>query len=184
VASTSDDNLVARVLAGDLDAFAEIVQRHEDLVWRVAAALLGDRVATENITQQCFVNAYQRLHQFQAGRDLGHWLKGIARHLSHDELRRWRRESNHLSAYRDYLIARQDRDDATEEVAALERAVAACRERLGPTSARALAMRYEQALDLESIAKALGRSLAATRQLLFRTREALRLCVQKRLETE
>ena len=73
--------LIGRVLAGDTETFAALVRRHEGEVWKVAAAMLGDRAATANLVQQTFVNAYERLEQYRPGHDFTRWLKGIARNL-------------------------------------------------------------------------------------------------------
>ncbi len=178
------DALVGRVLAGDTEAFAEIVRRHQRDVWRVAAAMLGDRTATENVVQQTFVNAYERLDQYQRGRDFGQWLKAIARNIVREHLRRGTRESRRMEHYSEYLRALYaDHDRAEERDRHFAAALRACRDGLARPAARAIELRYEEALSLDQVAAALGRTLAATRQLLFRAREALRACVERRLAT-
>jgi RNA polymerase sigma-70 factor (ECF subfamily) len=181
-AEVDSDELVRRVLAGDTASFAQLVRRHQVDVWKVAAAMLTDRVATENLVQQTFVNAYERLDQYQPGRDLVRWLKGIARNLVRQELRKRTRETEHMTHYRDYLGALYSEDDRSDQrTRELEAALRACREQLSPAAARALDLQYEQGLSVEEVATALDRTLAATRQLLFRTRLALRECVERRL---
>jgi DNA-directed RNA polymerase specialized sigma24 family protein len=51
-------------------------------------------------------------------------------------------------------------------------------------AARALELRFEEALSVEQVAAALGRTAAATRQLLFRARAAVRACIERRLAVE
>jgi RNA polymerase sigma-70 factor (ECF subfamily) len=190
-APEADDALVARVLAGDSEAFGALVRRHQRAVWGVAAALL-DRAAAENLVQQCFVTAYERLHKYQMGRDFGAWLNGIARNLVWKALRTATRETRGLGRYREHLLAVVGAAGELEaereaEVAARwersQRALRGCREALAPAAARALSLRYEQGLSLEEIAQALGRTVVATRQLLFRTRLALRACLDKALSS-
>lgn len=181
----STDDLVRRVLAGDTQAFAQLVRRHEREVWKIVALMLRDQAATENMVQQCFVNAYEHLGQFELGRDFGQWLKAIARNVVRNELRRHSRENERISEYRDYLlVAQADDDGADEEERRLQRALAACREGLPEASLRALALRYEEAMSVEEVAAAIGRTMVATRQMLFRLRLALRDCVEKRLALE
>jgi RNA polymerase sigma-70 factor (ECF subfamily) len=176
------EELVRRVLAGDTDSFGLIVRRYEADVWKVAAALLGDRTAAENLVQQTFINAYERLEQYRPGRDVLAWLKGIARNLAREDMRKSSRESQTLHRYREYLITLYDDDDRAERRAhELEHAVAHCRERLAPTAARALALYYDQGLSLEAVAAGIERTLDATRQLMFRARAALRDCVQAKV---
>lgn len=178
------DALVRAVLAGDTERFAVLVRRHENEVWKVAAALLGSRAASENLVQQTFVNAYERLEQYQPGRDFPRWLKGIARNLVREELRKSSREHQTLSHYRDYVLALYADEDAAERQAReLARAVSACREQLAPAASRALALHYDDGLTVEQVAAAIRRTIAGTRQLLFRARLALRGCVEKSVAT-
>lgn len=181
----STDDLVRRVLDGDTQAFGQIVRRYEREVWKIVALMLRDPAATENFVQQAFVNAYERLGQYELGRDFAEWLKAIARNLVRNELRRHSRENERISQYRDFLLVAHARDDgADDEERQLEGALAACCESLPETWVRALALRYEEALSLEEVAAAIGRTLVATRQMLFRVRLALRDCVEKRLAVE
>jgi RNA polymerase sigma-70 factor (ECF subfamily) len=181
--ATPDEELVRQVRDGEAEVFAQIVRRHEGAVWKVAAAVLGDRMATENLVQQTFVNAYERLGQYQPGRDLERWLKGICRNLVREELRRRSRENKHLTHYRAYVgVLYDDEDDeAGQRLSELERALRDCRRHLGAAAARALALHYDDGLSVEQAAAAIGRTLAATRQLLFRARIFLRDCVERRL---
>jgi RNA polymerase sigma-70 factor (ECF subfamily) len=180
---TSDD-LVRSVLGGRTELYAEIVRRHQREVWKVAVAILRDEVLSENMVQQTFINAYERLGQYRFG-DLGRWLKAIARNLVKEELRRSSRESARMQHYRVYLAALSEDDDVADaRDRRLEQAVAACRESLAPGAGRAMELHYDQALSLAEVAATIGRSITATRQLLFRARGAIRLCVERSLATE
>jgi DNA-directed RNA polymerase specialized sigma24 family protein len=66
-------------------------------------------------------------------------------------------------------------------MAEMDEAVAACRARLPAAASRALALHYDEGRTIEDIARVLQRTVAGTRQLLFRARVALRQCVQERL---
>ena len=66
-ATPEADRIVAEVLAGDTQAFAGLVRMYQETVWRIAAALLRDRDATENLVQQVFVDAYFHLDQYARG---------------------------------------------------------------------------------------------------------------------
>lgn len=177
-----DRALVARVLRGDVEAYAGIVRRHQRAIWRVAAAMLRDDAATENLVQQCFVDAYQHLHTWRPNEPLDRWLKAIARNLVRMEARRTLRHTRLLERYGTALLA-QLADDATadEHDARVMTAVARCREELAPTAAEALRRRYDEGQSLDDVAGALGRTVVATRQLLFRVRAQLRACIEARL---
>ncbi len=170
------------MLAGETELFAQIVELHEAELWRVVAASLNDRVSCENLVQQCFVNAYENLQQYTLGRDLGAWLRGIARNVMREEFRRTSRESDRMVHYREYLdVLYADDDRATLEQERLARALRQCRGGLAADPAKVVQLHYEEGRSLEEVAGVIGRSVAATKQLLFRTRAVLRACVESRL---
>jgi RNA polymerase sigma-70 factor, ECF subfamily len=182
-ADDTDDTIVAKVLSGDTPLFAMLVQRHQRVIRRVASGLL-DPPSIENIVQQTFVNAFERLRQYEPGRDFGAWLRAIAANLVRMELRRRGSEQRHLRMYFRQLEERVDEStDAAERSNRLMEAVAACRQTLAGAAAQAVGLRYDQALGIDRIAAILGRSELATRQLLFRARVALKNCVEQRLNS-
>jgi RNA polymerase sigma-70 factor (ECF subfamily) len=172
-----DSFIVKRVLKGDVDAYAELVRRHQPSVWKVASAMLHDLRATEETVQQTFVDAFERLETFQAGGDFGAWIKAIARNRVRMDARSRSREGRRLKAYQAYLEERLS--GPTEDPA--EEALRRCREELPERGAEAIALRYDEALDVGTVASRLGRSIEATRQFLFRLRTLLRDCVERRL---
>lgn len=177
--STADT--VRQVLAGDVDAYARVVEAHQGDVWRVAAYALRDRAATEDLVQQVFLTAYMKLDQYDPGRDFGVWLRTIARNQVRNELRRSSRESRWMSRYRDHLSQRLERSDVAEEAEQdLRDRLEKCREELAEPAQRALRLRYEQSQGFDEIAETMGRTVAATRQLLSRVRGALRRCLEAR----
>src|SRR5262249_32006234 len=132
-ATPEADRVVAEVLAGETQAFADLVRMYQETVWRIAAALLRDRDATENLVQQVFVDAYFHLDQYAPGTDFGAWIRTVARNRLRKELRTAGREDRRLATYRERLAERLraesgHRDDSDAYVAALR----GCREQLPP----------------------------------------------------
>ncbi|HXG60887.1 MAG TPA: sigma-70 family RNA polymerase sigma factor [Planctomycetota bacterium] len=175
------DSLVRRVLEGQVEAFAEIVRRYQQPVWRTVAALLQDFDKSTEIAQQVFVDAYLHLDQYRPGADFGAWIKAVARNRVRQELRRLGRETRRLSLYRDQLLRRlHERETDSHEQTYLD-ALETCRRHLPETSARALRLRYVEGLSFEEIASILGSTRAAVEKLLSRARLALRDCIQSKV---
>jgi RNA polymerase sigma-70 factor (ECF subfamily) len=180
--STEIEGIVERILEGDADAFAEIVHRYQDGVRRAVAFTLRDAAATDDLVQQAFVDAYFHLDRYARGRDFGAWLRAIARNLVRKELRRGVREGRKFAAYRRHLLERLDGDpDIDWRLERRRRAVARCREGLSPDASRAIDLRYGEGKSFGEVAEALGRTVAAARQLLQRVRLALRKCAEERM---
>lgn len=174
--------IIDRILAGQVDAYGEIIRTYQDAIWRVVAFGLHDIATTEDLVQQVFVNAYFKLDTFKRNRDFGAWLRGIARNLLREEMRRRRRYTRRLATYRERQAERlADNAAADRHEARLREALEACRETLSSPSAEALEMRYGQALGFDEIAVALKRTVAATRQMMSRIRLALRSCIEERM---
>ena len=81
-----DATLVERSRNGDLEAFNQIVRRYQLRVYNLAARILGDRTAAEDVAQDTFVSAYKALARFRGG-SLRAWLLRIASNLCYDRLR-------------------------------------------------------------------------------------------------
>lgn len=181
-ADRSLGEVIAAVRAGDVDAYGEIVRRYQHELYRIAAYVLRDRSATEDLVQEAFVKAYLSLERFDARLDFGAWLRTICRNLVRNELRRAMRSERTLRRYYGHLLCAIEDDDQAERFErSVAEALAACRGQLAPAAAHALALRYEEAREFEEIAALLDRTVAAVRQLLTRVRLELRRCISQRL---
>jgi RNA polymerase sigma-70 factor (ECF subfamily) len=177
------DDLIRRILAGETALYGVIVRTFSPDVLRIVILMLADRVQTENIVQQTFVNAFEHLHEFRIGEDFGRWVRTIARNLVRDELRRSMREKGRMARYRSYLLSKFSADDQGEKrEQLLTEVLGNCRGKLNPLAAQALRLRYEEELPFNEVAAAIGRSPDATRQIVSRARVALRTCMQEQLE--
>jgi RNA polymerase sigma-70 factor (ECF subfamily) len=63
VTEVTDGAVVARVLAGDADAFAILVERHRERGFRYALHLLGNRLDAEDALQESFLRAFRALRR-------------------------------------------------------------------------------------------------------------------------
>lgn len=76
--------------AGDSAAFAELVLRHQDAVYRFVLRMVGTRDEALDLTQDAFVRAWQALPQWQPEAQFRTWLFRIASNAALDALRRRR----------------------------------------------------------------------------------------------
>jgi len=75
--STCDQKLVERANAGEAPAFATLLERHYDLMFRLAYRMLGNRQDAEDITQDICVSLPQKLKTFSGRSKLSTWLYQI-----------------------------------------------------------------------------------------------------------
>ena len=173
------DAIIARVLKGDIDCYGELVGEYQRSVWRVVMFAGGSLPATEDLVQKVFVQAFRNLGQFKQGSDFGVWVRAIARNLALNELRRRSREDRRMQVYAQYLETEADEGADTRCFDDLHEALERCRQRLADAARHALRLRYDEARDFSEVAARLGRSVAATRQLVQRARLALRQCLDE-----
>ncbi len=86
--SESDNDLVAKALAGERDAFGVLVERYAPQARRVARAVLGDPDDADDAAQDGFLSALVKLGLYAVRRPFGPWLMRIVANAATDRRRR------------------------------------------------------------------------------------------------
>ena len=94
---SNDAALVAGSLAGDREAFAQIVARYQSLICSLAYSATGSLAQSEDVAQETFVAAWKQLSGLREPGKLRSWLCGIARNLSYTAVHREGREPSHAA---------------------------------------------------------------------------------------
>jgi RNA polymerase sigma-70 factor, ECF subfamily len=84
----NDSELLARHVAGDPDAFGELVRRHRDRLWAVALRTLGDREEAADAVQDALVSAFRAAHTFRGQSAVTTWLHRITVNACLDRARK------------------------------------------------------------------------------------------------
>jgi RNA polymerase sigma-70 factor (ECF subfamily) len=87
-AGVGDQDLLARHVSGDPEAFGELVRRHRDRLWAVALRTLGDREEAADAVQDALVSAYRAAHTFQGKSAVTTWLHRITVNACLDRARK------------------------------------------------------------------------------------------------
>ena len=77
-AALTDEEVVARVVAGETPLFEVLMRRHNERVYRAARAIVRDDREAEDVVQEAYVNAYAHLSQFDGRAKFSTWLTKIA----------------------------------------------------------------------------------------------------------
>ena len=166
----TDRDLIQRARRGANDAFGELVTRYQTGVFNVCYRMLHERGAAEDLTQETFMRAYDRLHTFDLEREFGPWIRRVAANLC----------LNHLEAQK--VTAPLDEERDADESARPERQVevkersAQVRNALAslPPHYRAVVeLRHYQELSYDEIAAELNIPLSDVKSHLFRARKIL-----------
>lgn len=173
---TSDGQLVDRSLAGDRAAYAELVDRYERAVRVVALRLVGDHHAAEDVAQETFVTAFEKLSKLRRRDAFGAWLLTIARCEAVRISRGRRKEQASAAAGR--LMARQEDADLGDANDALLRAI----ERLPEHERQIVLLRHFQSRSVQEIAQATGRPLGTVTKQLSRAYRRLKSWIREEVQ--
>ncbi|MEM9018895.1 MAG: sigma-70 family RNA polymerase sigma factor [Verrucomicrobiota bacterium] len=171
----------------DRDLFIEQVREHHAGLRGFVRALGVDPLWVDDVAQEAFIVAYNRLEEFDRERDFGAWLRGIARNLVINERRKDARRKRILSEnLTDVLVSTSSVSEAEEEElgdsgVAKVKALRECIANLPEKSLQMLRSRYEDENSAHDIAEAFDMKPPAVRKALERVRTSLRKCMEERL---
>jgi RNA polymerase sigma-70 factor, ECF subfamily len=175
--------LVERVRAGDLAAYDTLVRKYERQIFRIAQHITQNREDAEDVMQDAFLKAYEKLDQFQGNAKFYTWLVRIAVNESLMRLRK-RRTSKTVSMdedleteegrvprdFADWAPNPEQNYDTSELSDILRRTINGL-----PRSFRVVfVLRDVENLSTEETAEALGLSVPAVKSRLLRARLQLR----------
>src|SRR5258708_6630400 len=188
-----DASLMLRVKRGDTEAFAELVDKYKQPVMNLVFRLLRDATEAEDLAQGVFVQVYKSAHRYEVSARFSTWLFTIARNLCLNEIRRRSRHPaeslDSSQTETDDLPARQYEDLKTFTPpdsflhGELEEKIQAALAELPETQRMAILLCRDQELSYEEIAETLECSLSATKSLIHRGRETLKLKLKAYLKT-
>jgi RNA polymerase sigma-70 factor (ECF subfamily) len=93
--------LIKEVLEGNAAAERQLYEAHVDRVYRLACRLTGDPALAEDLTQDTFIRAFDRLDDFRGDGPFGGWLHRIATSVIYSALRKRKRLQEHESTRED-----------------------------------------------------------------------------------
>lgn len=169
----SDEEWVCRARAGDRNAFAALVRRHQRPLYRHLARMVGSQDDALELTQETFVRAWQALAQWQPTAQFNTWLFRIGSNAALDLLRR--RSAVEFVALDDTFEFEHQAPDlerqaqGMQEVRNLELALS----KLTPEHREVLLLREVEEMSYEEIGQVLSLSAGTVKSRLARARAAL-----------
>jgi RNA polymerase sigma-70 factor (ECF subfamily) len=155
---------------------------------RLRAYIAGMGIAShevDDVAQDVYLELYRGLDRVPVGVAPERWLKGIARNLCLNHIRRnARRGRMHREAITEILAQTQWKGDEPGMHDLVQQALERCYTKLPDQSRRMLVMRYESDLPSADIATAFESTTEAIRVALYRIRAKLKDCISRRLARE
>jgi RNA polymerase sigma-70 factor (ECF subfamily) len=182
----SDLAVVARVKAGDHDAFRHLVERHSRSVFRLAYRLTGHEQDAEDVVQETFLRAFREIRRFEARSSFATWLYRITVNCSHDLLRQRPRAGSRPSLDDpESRVAAELADpsaaaDPLRELASrrIDERVRTAMNGLSDQERSAFVMRHFEGLSIEDIGRVLDLKTSAAKHSIFRAVHKLRRALE------
>jgi len=176
-----DQTLVEAARAGDRDAVADLLQRHQDAIYRFGMRMCRTEADAKDVLQETLLTAAEQIEGFRGEASLSSWLYAIARSRC-SKRTRTAKPTEPLTG-----IELADSAPAPDEAASrqhlrtvLERALAS----LEPSYREVVLLRDVEGLTAPEASQALGLSVAAVKTRLHRARGMLRERIERLVSTD
>lgn len=90
IQAPADEEVIARILAGEKKLFEVLIRRYNQRLYRIGMSILKDEAAAEDAMQTAYINAYEHLPDFEGRSSFGTWLTRIMLNQCHGERRKQR----------------------------------------------------------------------------------------------
>jgi RNA polymerase sigma-70 factor (ECF subfamily) len=168
----TDGQIVARVLAGDVDAYAILVARYRGRLGRYAVHMLGSREDAEEALQDSFVRAYRSLARCEDPEKFGAWIFRILLNRCRTSGARGARRRRTFVSDEVALLGASEEHPADR--AAWREEIGRAVQRLRPDQREAFLMKYVEDLSYEEMSQVTGVGVSALKMRVLRACDRLR----------
>lgn len=179
----SDEMLAKQTLEGDVSAFEEIVNRYKKSVFAVVYRMIGQYQEAEDISQETFINVYEKMYQFDSNKKLSPWIHRIAVNTSISALRKKKNvislnfDEGIVLDHESYSNLNIGNPQLLLERKELKAEINAAIMELPETYRAVITLRYQMDYNNQEIADILGASRENIEVRIHRARKALRRAV-------
>lgn len=183
----TDKEIIGRVLQGEQDLFAQLVERYQQYVFTLVLRFTENREDAEEISQDVFVKSYRSLADFRGDSKFSTWLFTIVRTSSITFLRKKKLETvstdhertslqleNRESGFKADLIEQKSRHAMVNKAITM----------LSPDDAQLITLFYKGEQSLEEIGHIMGASPNTVKVKLHRARQRLKEKMETYFSTE
>jgi RNA polymerase sigma-70 factor (ECF subfamily) len=191
-----DDDLMSlkRCRDGDIDAFEDIVKRHQKKMFNISCRMVGDYNDAAEVVQDAFVSAYKNLTKFEGRSSLSTWLCSIVVNLSRNRIKqvntRLSREGVSLDDPVDTGDGEVKREVPSNDTSVLDKLeehekgkrVWGCIDALAVDFREVIVLRDMQGFSYGEIGTMLKIAEGTVKSRLYRARDAIKDCLKRAME--
>jgi RNA polymerase sigma-70 factor (ECF subfamily) len=191
IITDEDYKFVSLCKKGDVDAFEVLVKKHQKKMLNIAYRMIGSYEEACEIVQDSFVSAYKAIRDFEGKAKFSTWLYTIVMNLSKNRLKQLKTQLYHEQVSIDDPVLTDDGNIKAESVSnepsileqlekkEFQQKVQGCINSLDDEFKDVLILRDIQGFSYDEISKMLKIAEGTVKSRLFRSREALKICLKK-----
>jgi RNA polymerase sigma-70 factor (ECF subfamily) len=168
----NEADIIARVLKGDKQAYAMLVEEYKSPIYNLAYRMTGNLEDADDLTQETFIRAYQYLWRYDTRRKFFTWLYTLSLNLIRNHLRKKNKYNKSTEELGAHFGA--DKNPSPEAKLIETQEISVYLLRLEHESRALLIMKYNQELTFEEIAEITGKSLSAVKMNIYRGLDQLK----------
>lgn len=190
-ASVGDEALIAAARAGESGAFEELMRRYGPQVFRTVRRYARQESEAEDLAQEIWIKAYQKLGSYRGEAPFEHWLLRLAVRTCYDALRA--RQRNREASFTDLSpdeqswlleLVESGREPDPRDAEAARDLVHRLMEQLSPADRWVLTLLELEDRPVKEVAELTGWSVAGVKVRAFRARTRMRRLLARWIERE
>ena len=186
MSTLNDQHYIDKVLQGETNAFAMLVNRYKDMIYTLALKMIKNREEAEEVAQDTFIKIFNSLSKFKGDSKFSTWIYKIAYNTCLDRLKKNKKEEQNISIdeFSSHLIKTMDNALSALEDKERKQTIQNCLNLLPSEENFLLTLFYFEDQNLEEIGKIMSINANNVKVKLFRSRQKLAVILKKQLEPE
>jgi RNA polymerase sigma-70 factor, ECF subfamily len=176
----TEAEMIAAVLEGDTASFEPLVEKYSPRIFATARRYARHESEVEDIVQQVWLKAFEKLNSFRGEAPFEHWLMRVAIRTCYDSLRAHQRSREKTFSeltepeedWLDRFVSQPD--DADEHAAAARQLVERVLEQLSPAARLVITLQEIEGRSVKEVSKLTGWSVPLVKVRAFRARAEMR----------
>lgn len=181
-----DQHYIDRILQGETNLFAVLVDRYKDMIFTLSLKMVKNREEAEEAAQDTFIKVYNSLSKFKGDSKFSTWIYKISYNNCLDRLKKNKKEDLNISIdeFSSHLVKTMDNALSALVDAERKQAIQNCLNLLPREDNFLLTLFYFEDQNLEEIGKIMNINANNVKVKLFRSRQKLATILKKQLEPE
>lgn len=186
MSAIADQHYIDKILQGETNAFAVLVDRYKDMIFTLALKMVKNREEAEEVAQDTFIKIFNSLNKFKGDSKFSTWIYKIAYNTCLDRLKKNKKEENNISIdeFSAHLIKTMENALSVLEEKERKKTIQNCLNLLPSEENFLLTLFYFEDQNLEEIGKIMNINANNVKVKLFRSRQKLAVILKKQLEPE